>query len=45
MRQTLEAVLEDGVFRPLVAPSLADGQRVQIDAVLPRAPDCLLPAA
>ena len=30
MRQTLAAVYEDGVFRPLNRPKLSDGQHVQL---------------
>ncbi len=32
---TIEAVYEGGIFRPLVSPDLFDGQRVRI---LPKAP-------
>ena len=30
MKQTIDAVYENGVFRPLTPPDVPDGQRVQI---------------
>jgi predicted DNA-binding antitoxin AbrB/MazE fold protein len=38
MTKTLEAVYEDGVFKPLVDPGLADHQRVTVDIHLPMEP-------
>lgn len=31
MRQTLDAIYQDGVFRPLVRPRIREGQRVRLE--------------
>ncbi len=38
MRQTLDAVYENGVFRPLNRPKLLDGQHVQLIVEMPSEP-------
>jgi predicted DNA-binding antitoxin AbrB/MazE fold protein len=35
MRQSLDAVFENGVFRPLTPPELPDGQHVRIEIEAP----------
>ena len=44
MKSTVEAIFEDGVFKPVQPPELAEGQRVQItvESVLRPAPDEIL---
>jgi predicted DNA-binding antitoxin AbrB/MazE fold protein len=44
MKTTVEANLEDGVFKPVKPPELAEGQRVQItvESVLRVTPDEVL---
>ena len=47
MRQTLDAVYENGVFRPLNHPKLPDGQHVQLIVEMPSesSPDDVLALA
>lgn len=44
MRTTVEAIFEDGVFKPVKPPELPEGQRVQItvESVPRSAPDDIL---
>ena len=35
MKQTLDAVYEKGVFRPLQSPELSEGQRVRLEVETP----------
>ena len=44
MRTTVEAIFEDGVFKPVKPPELPEGQRVQItvESVPGLAPDDIL---
>jgi predicted DNA-binding antitoxin AbrB/MazE fold protein len=44
MKSTVEAIFEDGVFKPVEPPGLAEGQRVQItvESVRRLAPDEIL---
>lgn len=47
MTQVLEAIFENGVFRPLKPPELAEGQRVSliVEAGEPLSPDQMLELA
>jgi predicted DNA-binding antitoxin AbrB/MazE fold protein len=44
MKSTVEAIFEDGVFKPVRPPELAEGQRVQItvESILRLAPEEIL---
>ncbi len=44
MKTTVEAIFEDGVFKPVKPPEFPEGQRVQItvESVPPLAPDDIL---
>jgi predicted DNA-binding antitoxin AbrB/MazE fold protein len=45
MTQTLDAIYENGKFRPLKAPQLTEGQLVQLTIQSPSTPDDILALA
>jgi predicted DNA-binding antitoxin AbrB/MazE fold protein len=45
MTQTLDAIYENGNFRPLKAPQLTEGQLVQLTIQSPSTPDDILALA